>query len=162
MNHHTASSRNQHRRKQPFFLILCIAGLLVNYLLAHLATSLKLPLYLDNIGSALAAALGPGLFASARAEASGAQAPQAEASALAAGALLAVDLDAGEAVFDFVAPSGSVYDVWLFPAEDEPPQVTARLWRGGVPRLIAGQRWLVPETDSAEELAALVASLVAD
>ena len=65
MNHHTASSRNQHRRKQPFFLILCIAGLLVNYLLAHLATSLKLPLYLDNIGSALAAALGgyiPGII----------------------------------------------------------------------------------------------------
>ena len=34
--------------------------------------------------------------------------------------------------------------------------------KSGVPRLIAGQRWLVPETDSAEELAALVASLVAD
>ena len=84
---------------------------------------------------ALAAALGSGLFASARAEASGAQAPQAEASALAAGALLAVDLDAGEAVYNFVAPSGSVYDVWLFPAEDEPPQVTARLWRGE--RLVA-------------------------
>ena len=84
---------------------------------------------------ALAAALGPGLFASARAEASGAQASQGEASALAAGALLAVDLDAGEAVYNFVAPSGSVYDVWLFPAEDEPPQVTARLWRGE--RLVA-------------------------
>ena len=34
--------------------------------------------------------------------------------------------------------------------------------KSGVPRLIAGQRWLVPETDSAEELAALVASEVAD
>lgn len=32
--------------------------------------------------------------------------------------------------------------------------------KSGVPRLIAGQRWLVPETDSAEELSALAASLV--
>ena len=34
--------------------------------------------------------------------------------------------------------------------------------KSGVPRLVAGQRWLVPETDSAEELAALAASLVGD
>lgn len=34
--------------------------------------------------------------------------------------------------------------------------------KSGVPRLIAGQRWLVPETDSAEELAALVATIAQD
>ncbi len=41
-----------------YLLILCVVGLLINYLLAHLATGLHLPLYLDNIGSA---SLPPGL-----------------------------------------------------------------------------------------------------
>ena len=82
---------------------------------------------------ALAAAPGPGLFAAAAAEESVPQASRAET--LTAGALSEVDLDAGVAVYDFVAPSGSVYDMWLFPAEDEPPQVSARLWRGD--RLVA-------------------------
>ncbi|MBQ2072424.1 MAG: hypothetical protein II460_08755, partial [Oscillospiraceae bacterium] len=48
-----------------YLLILCVVGLLINYLLAHLATGLHLPLYLDNIGSALVAALGgyiPGII----------------------------------------------------------------------------------------------------
>ena len=46
------------KNSKGFILVLCLAGLLINYLLAHLATGLKLPLFLDNIGSALAAALG--------------------------------------------------------------------------------------------------------
>ena len=58
-----------------------------------------------------------------------------QANTLAAGALVEVDLDAGEAVYEFVAPSGSVYDVWLFPAEAEEPAVKAKLWRGD--RLVA-------------------------
>ena len=41
-----------------YLFILGAIGLLINFLLAHLATGLNLPLYLDNIGSALAAALG--------------------------------------------------------------------------------------------------------
>ena len=75
----------------------------------------------------LAAALWPGRV--------GAGAEEAEGNLLAAGALVEVDLDAGEAVYEFVAPTGSVYDVWLFPAGDEPPTVTAKLWRGE--RLVA-------------------------
>ena len=59
-----------------------------------------------------------------------AQADATQVDALTAGALVDVDLDAGEAVYDFVAPSGSVYDVWLFPAAAEAPAVEARLWRG--------------------------------
>ena len=46
------------KNNKGYILVLCVAGLLVNYLLAHLATGLELPLYLDNIGSALTAALG--------------------------------------------------------------------------------------------------------
>jgi len=46
------------RGRRIRLLALCAVGLLVNILLAHLATALKLPLFLDNIGSALAAALG--------------------------------------------------------------------------------------------------------
>ena len=42
-----------------YLLILCVVGLLINYLLAHLATGLHLPLYLDNIGSATASAITP-------------------------------------------------------------------------------------------------------
>ena len=39
-------------------LLLCVAGLAVNFLLAKLPLALNLPLYLDNVGSALVAALG--------------------------------------------------------------------------------------------------------
>ena len=38
--------------------LLCAIGLLVNLLLARIPGALKLPLFLDNVGSALAAALG--------------------------------------------------------------------------------------------------------
>ena len=58
-----------------------------------------------------------------------------QVNALAAGALVEVDLDAGEAVYEFAAPSGSVYDVWLFPAEGQELAVEAKLWRGD--RLVA-------------------------
>ena len=57
--------RKQNDKSKIYLLILCAAGLLINYLLAHAAIRLKLPLYLDNIGSALAAALGgylPGII----------------------------------------------------------------------------------------------------
>ena len=62
-NQNSMHEQNRARRKYAF--ILCLIGLAINYILAHLATSLKLPLYLDNIGSALAAALGgyiPGII----------------------------------------------------------------------------------------------------
>ena len=45
--------------------LLCLSGLLINTIFAHLARMMALPLYLDNIGSALAAALGgyiPGII----------------------------------------------------------------------------------------------------
>lgn len=84
---------------------------------------------------ALAAAFGSGLFGAAIAEESEANLSENDGGALAMGALLEVNLDAGEAVYDFVAPSGSVYDVWLFPSEAQAPAVTARLWRGE--RLVA-------------------------
>ena len=84
----------------------------------------------------LAAALWPGLVgASAEETAAEETAVEAVGSALAAGALVEVNLDAGEAVYNFVAPTGSVYDVWLFPAGDEPPVLSAQLWRGE--RLVA-------------------------
>ena len=65
MNQEISSTREQQKQSRKYVVILCIAGLLINYLLAHLATGLKLPLYLDNIGSALTAALGgylPGII----------------------------------------------------------------------------------------------------
>ena len=51
--------------KRKYMLLLCAACLAVNLLAARFASWLKLPLYLDNIGSALAAALGgviPGIL----------------------------------------------------------------------------------------------------
>ena len=60
-----SKTREEQKNHRNYLLILCVAGLLVNYLLAHLATGLNLTLYLDNIGSALAAALGgyiPGII----------------------------------------------------------------------------------------------------
>ena len=41
-----------------YMVALCVVGLLINYLLAKVPLALKLPLFLDNVGSALAAALG--------------------------------------------------------------------------------------------------------
>ena len=55
----------QPEKHQNYLLILCAAGLLINFLLSQAAIRLNLPLYLDNIGSALAAALGgylPGII----------------------------------------------------------------------------------------------------
>ena len=75
----------------------------------------------------IAAALGSGRFGVAEA--------QAAEKALAAGEMPVVDLDRGEALYSFVAPSGSVYDVWLFPADEQEPSVRAELWRGE--RLVA-------------------------
>src|SRR5574344_945780 len=45
--------------------LLCLVGLLLNLLLSNLVFQLKLPLYIDNVGSILVAALGgalPGMF----------------------------------------------------------------------------------------------------
>ena len=54
------------RRDKRFYLIaLCVGGLLINTLCAKIPAVLHIPLYLDNIGSALAAALGgyiPGII----------------------------------------------------------------------------------------------------
>ncbi len=55
----------QRRKSQSRLLLLCLSGLLINVIFSHLARALSLPLYLDNIGSALAAALGgyiPGII----------------------------------------------------------------------------------------------------
>lgn len=65
MNYQNNPARQEQKANRKYLLILCAAGLIINYLLAHLATTLHLPLYLDNIGSALAAALGgymPGII----------------------------------------------------------------------------------------------------
>ena len=81
------------------------------------------------IALAIAAALGSGLFAAALGEASGG-APEG-ALPLAAGALAEVDLSRGEAAYAFTAPSGSVYDVWLFPVEEPVSGARCELWRDG-------------------------------
>ena len=65
MDQHDKDLRKQRNIDRNYLIGLCAAGLLINYLLAHLAIRLQLPLYLDNIGSALAAALGgylPGII----------------------------------------------------------------------------------------------------
>ena len=65
MDQHEKELQEQRKTSRYYMIGLCAAGLLINYLLAHLATRLQLPLYLDNIGSALAAALGgylPGII----------------------------------------------------------------------------------------------------
>ena len=58
MNDRDTTVRNRRRARLRALLVLSAAGLLINYLLAHLTTGLKLPLYLDNIGSGLTAAVG--------------------------------------------------------------------------------------------------------
>jgi len=86
---------------------------------------------------ALAAALWPGLpvvMDSGRAEAA-AGGREGDPIPLAAGAMATVDLDRGESAYRFVAPTGSVYDVWLFPAEGQLPRARATLWRDD--RLVA-------------------------
>ena len=41
--------REEQKIHRYYLLILCVTGLLINYLLVRLATGLDLPLYLDNI-----------------------------------------------------------------------------------------------------------------
>ena len=53
-----------------------------------------------------------------------------EDAALAPGELREVELGDEAAGFAFVAPTGSVYDVWLFPAGDAPATAHAQLWQG--------------------------------
>lgn len=52
------SLTRQRNARRKYALILCAIGLAINVLGSRMAIWLKLPLYLDNIGSALAAALG--------------------------------------------------------------------------------------------------------
>ncbi len=73
----------------------------------------------------IAAAFGPGRSGAAVAE----EAVE-YVQALEAGALTEVELDGGGVEYRFTAPSGSVYDVWLFPAGEDAPQVRSQLWRG--------------------------------
>lgn len=76
----------------------------------------------------LASALGSGLLAFGE----GADTPAYVRSLTTGdGAMAEADLDRGEAAFRFVAPSGSVYDIWLFPAEEAEPAAHARLYRDG-------------------------------
>ena len=58
MNNSIQASAAKRERKGGIIVLLCLAGLLINILGVRLVHALKLPLYLDNIGSALAAALG--------------------------------------------------------------------------------------------------------
>ncbi len=82
----------------------------------------------------LAAMLVSGPWLCARAEA---------AQPLPAGAMADVDLARGEAAFAFTAPSGSVYEAWLFPAEEGvPTDVHAELYRGA--RRVAEGDGLMP------------------
>ena len=94
----------------------------------------RLPILLMLL--AMAAALGPGPFALAEDGATG------TIPALENGELAEADLSRGEAVYAFVAPSGSVYDVWLFPAEEDAPRAHAQLWREG--RLVAEGEGAMP------------------
>ena len=60
---HRATKRTHNSR--IYLIMLCAAGLLINYIGVHVCRLFDLPLYLDNIGSALAAALGgyiPGII----------------------------------------------------------------------------------------------------
>ncbi|MBQ9010167.1 MAG: HD domain-containing protein [Clostridia bacterium] len=48
----------EEKKQWMVYLILCIAGVLINYVAAQLADSFRWPVYLDCIGTVLAAALG--------------------------------------------------------------------------------------------------------
>ena len=56
MESNQSNPRQANRRSR--LLILCVAGVLINYLGAHLARWLDIPLFLDIVGTALAGALG--------------------------------------------------------------------------------------------------------
>ena len=84
----------------------------------------------------LAAAILPALAAGAGAEAGfiengiGGELAFIQDAPLAAGEMAEATLSGEPAGFAFTAPTGSVYDVWLFPAGDEPAEVHAQLWQG--------------------------------
>lgn len=62
MDKQTAAER---RSKRAYMVLLCFCGLLINFLGVRVALRFHLPLFLDNIGSALVAALGgliPGII----------------------------------------------------------------------------------------------------
>ena len=63
---HIPKKRNGEKRTRTLRMIgLSVVGLLINVMMARLPMALKLPLYLDNVGSALTAALGgyiPGIL----------------------------------------------------------------------------------------------------
>lgn len=77
---------------------------------------------------ALAAAFGLALAAGA-----GAEGVFLGPRALGPGELAEVELGGEPTAFTFGAPSGSVYDVWLFPAGDAPVKAHAELWQGATP-----------------------------
>lgn len=58
MNKDIRAWRAKREKRNGIIVPLCLAGLLINFLGVRLAQGLGLPLYLDNIGSALVAALG--------------------------------------------------------------------------------------------------------
>ena len=102
---------------------------------------------------ALAAALGLALAAGAGAgaedgtAATGGEVRFVESDApgaamLEAGELAEVTLGDAAAAYAFVAPTGSVYDVWLFPAGDAPATAHAELWQGD--RMIASGDGTMP------------------
>ena len=65
MNRSDGKNANNRKERLTLAFALCAVCLAVNFLGVRLALGLKLPLYLDNIGGALAAALGgyiPGIF----------------------------------------------------------------------------------------------------
>lgn len=78
------------------------------------------------IVSLLAALMAARCFAWAEAPAAWAETP----AELPVGALVTAELDGGERTFRFTTGAGSVYDVCLYPAEDAPEDLTARLYQG--------------------------------
>ena len=65
MNNNVPNQEMSKRSRRLLLLLLCAAGLAINFLLAKIPLALKLPLFMDNVGSALAAALGgyiPGII----------------------------------------------------------------------------------------------------
>lgn len=78
----------------------------------------------------LALAAGAGAEAAVSSTNSAGELAFIEDAALVPGELREVALGDAAAGFTFVAPTGSVYDVWLFPAGDAPATAHAQLWQG--------------------------------
>ena len=65
MDNDRNEARAYRASQRKYLLLLCAIGLAINFLGVHLVRALRLPLYLDNVGSALVAALGgyiPGIL----------------------------------------------------------------------------------------------------